>query len=206
MSSLVYPTLPGLMYPVKRTPVWSHPRPQESVSGKESRVRFYVYPRWRWTLAYEFLSDPSTGTSELKQLVGIFNAHAGNWDSFLFSDPDFNSATAEQFGTGDGTTTAFQITAKYQNAGGPGAADVIQNFNGAPQIFKAGVLQTVSTHYTLGPTGIVTFTSAPTAGQALTWTGSFYYRVRFDTETLDVEKFMNQMWSARAVKLISVKL
>lgn len=208
MSSFIYPgpsDLPGIRWNRERTPLWET-NVQESVSGKESRLSYRQYPRLKFTLQYELLRDNIT-PSEAKKLVGIFNALRGRFDTCLFTDPDFNTVTAESFGTGTGTQTAFQIIATYQNAGGPGGAELIQNFNGAPSIYVNGVLKTGGgVDYTLGPTGIVTFNVAPANGLPLTWTGSFYYRVRFMEDELPLSQFMNRWWQSREVELISVKL
>jgi uncharacterized protein (TIGR02217 family) len=203
MSSTVFPTLLGISYPYVRTPRWRTGK-QEALSGKESVISYRQWPLPRWELNYEFLRDDIT-VSDLKAIVGLFNACKGSFDTFLYFDPDFNAATTENFGTGDGTTTQFQLTVTYKNAGGPGAPERVQNLNGAPQIFKAGVLQTVTTNYTIGPTGIVTFVSAPAAAAALTWTGSFFYRCRFNEDEILTSKFMSKWWelplSFRAIAL-----
>lgn len=205
MTSLVFPSLPGLSWNRGRTPVWKS-TVIEALSGKESRIGHALYPRIKFSLAFEYLNDRPGVTSDLKAIAGLFNACRGEFDTFLYNDPDFNSVTAEPFGTGDGTTTAFQLVARYQNSGGPGVAELVQNLNGAPLIYKMGVLQTVSTHYTVGPTGIITFTSAPLGGQALTWTGSFYYRCRFLSGQMDLTQFMTYMWQSKAIDFLSVKL
>jgi uncharacterized protein (TIGR02217 family) len=192
MTNFVWPVLPGLAFPVVRVPQWRNGR-QEAVSGKESTVKYRRYPRIRWELQYELLRDDIT-VSEAKAIAGLFNACGGSYDTFLYTDPDYNTVTLESFGTGDGATTAFQLIATYQNSGGPGAPERVQNLSGAPQIYKAGVLQTLTTHYTIGPTGLVTFVTAPTGGQALTWSGSFYYRCRFEGDELVMTKIMSQWW------------
>lgn len=196
MTSFVYPVLPGITFPYTRAPGWRTGL-QEAVSGKESTIGYRQYPKIRWELQYELLRDNVT-PSELKALVGLFNACHGRFDSFLYTDPDFSSVTTENFGTGNGTQTAFQLIATYQNSGGPGAPERIQNLNGSPSIFKAGVLQTIVTNYTLGATGIVTFVSPPAGAAALTWTGSFYYRCRFDEDELVPLKFMDRWWEMPA--------
>lgn len=207
MSSLVYPgpsLMPGLAWSRRRNYVWST-NVQQAVSGKESRISYQQYPRVRFRLKYELLRD-NVSPSDLRRLVGLFNALRGRFDTCLFVDPDFSSVTSENFGTGTGAQTAFQITATFQNSGGPGAAELIQNFDGAPLIYVNGVLKTGGgVDYTLGANGVITFTAAPANGAALTWTGSFYYRVRFDDDELDVEQFMNRWWQSGEVSLISVK-
>ena len=60
--------------------------------------------------------------------------------------------------------------------------------------------------YTIGATGIVTFVSAPAAAAALTWTGSFYYRCRFDADTMPFKLFMQKLWSTQQMRLKSIKL
>ena len=46
---------------------------------------------------------------------------------------------------------------------------------------------------------------APTAGQVLTWSGSFYWRCRFKQSQIEFEQFMKQLWSARAVEFTTCK-
>ena len=206
MSNLIYPPLPGLTFGNTRTPVFST-SVQTSLTGKESRLANRAYPNWKFELQYELLRD-YIAPSDLKALVGLFMEVQGQYDTFLYTDPSFNSVTAQPFGTGDGTTAAFQLKATYENSGGPGLAEIIQNVNGTPSIYVGGVLQTSGTAYTLGATGIVTFLAGhiPAAAAALTWTGSFYYRVRFDTDAMTVTQFLNNFWENKKVSLQQVKL
>lgn len=203
MSSFVFPVLKGLTYPFTRTPQW-RTGVNESLSGKESRIAYRQYPRIMFSLEYSVLREQAS-TNELKQLVGLFNAVQGSFDTFLYNDPEFNSATLENFGTGNGTTTQFQLVARYQNAGGPGYAERVQNLSSTPSIFDNGVLQTVITHYTIGPTGNITFVTPPITGHALTWTGTFSYRCRFMDDTIEFVKMMSFLWRAE-FQFISVPL
>lgn len=50
----------------------------------------------------------------------------------------------------------------------------------------------------------VTFAAAPTNGSALTWSGSFYYRVRFDKDLLDFDQFMKDLWQLKKCDLVGV--
>lgn len=205
MSSLVYPaTLPGLTYNNLRTPIWRTGR-QEALSGKESRIGYRQYPLYRFELQYEFLRNNVT-PSDLRALTGLFNAVQGQYDTFLYTDPEFHTVTDEPFGTGDGTTQDFQLIAKYQNTSGPGIAEIIQNLNGSPTIKDNGVTKTLTTDYTIGPTGRVHFVTAPALTHALTWSGSFYYRCRFDDDEMSFTQFMAQLWKTGTVVLRTVKL
>lgn len=207
MSSLVYPNnILGLSFNCVRTPVWNTLR-FKAVSQKRSSIQQQLYPVIHFELDYELLRDDLT-VSDLKQLVGLFNAMRGGYDTFLFSDPDFNTfpvSNAQQFGTGDSSTKSFQITATYQNPGGPGYPELIQNFNGAPTILSNGAVVSAA-NYSISGQGIITFNTAPNTGSVLTWYGSFYYRCEFDDDQLDLSKFVNQWWQAKTVKFTSIKL
>lgn len=200
MSSFVFPVLRGITYGTPRRPTWKT-LIHEAVSGKDSSVGLQQYPVYEWEFDFELL-DHSLATSELKKLEGLFNAVNGRYDTFLYTDPRFNTLVDEPFGTRDGTTTAYQIVAKFQNSGGPGAAEIIQNFNGATVIKDNGVTKTGGgVDYTLGPTGIVTWTTGGTAGHTITWSGSFYYRCRFLTDSQDFVEFMHNLYETRKIAI-----
>src|SRR5256885_972617 len=123
MSSLVYPAnLPGLTFGNTRSPVFNTGI-QRALTGKESRIAYQLYPLFTFELQYELLRDYTT-PSDLKALVGLFMACYGKFDTFLFSDPAFNTVAAMQFAVADGTTTTYQITATYKNSGGPGNTEI----------------------------------------------------------------------------------
>src|ERR1700748_3901198 len=109
MSGYVYPTLPGLTFDVIRTPMFDTGE-QKAMSKKRSVIAYMQYPLIHFELTYSLLRD-DVAISELKQLVGLFMAMQGKFDTFLFLDPDFNSVINQQFAIGDGVTKSFQITA-----------------------------------------------------------------------------------------------
>lgn len=105
------------------------------------------------------------------------------------SDGTFETpiGTPNNFGTGDGTTTAFGLYKTYTSGGVTRTRRIVKPVSGTVSIYKNGVLQTLTTDYTIDhATGIVTFVSAPTNGHALTWTGRFHVPVRFATDFFDV--------------------
>ena len=69
----------------------------------------------------------------------------GQYDSFLFASPADNAVTAENFGMGNGSTVAFQLTRAY-GVGGFTFAEPVQNLNGVPSIYVNGVLQASPLH------------------------------------------------------------
>lgn len=197
MSNAVLPSMPGLGWSVIKTPNWKT-IVQETASGKEVRQSLMTYPLWDFTLTFSVLRG-ANGYTEMTELAGFFNERQGMYDTWLFDDPSDDSVTSQSFGTGDGSTVAFQLIRTMNGFNEP-----IQNVNGSPSIYINGVLQ--SSGYTIGSTGIVTFTAAPAAAAALTWTGAFYFRCRFLQDLAEFDQFAKDVWSLKTLKFRSVKL
>jgi uncharacterized protein (TIGR02217 family) len=199
MSNAVFPDLPGLKWSTTKTPLWKT-RVQQSVSGKELRTALMSFPLWRYSLAYEVLRAEAA-YQELQTLIGFFNARRGSWDDFLYRDPDDNAVTAQQFGVGDGATKDFQLTRPFG-----GFVEPVQNVNGTPSIYKGGLLQATPVDYSLSATGLVSFVAAPANGVALSWTGGYYQRCRFEQDTAEFTQFLKDLWEARRIEFRTVKL
>ncbi len=205
MSNSIYPVLPGVTFDWLRAPRWNT-TVQVALSGKSTAISYQLYPLIHFELNYDILQD-RTAPSDIKALVGFFNSLQAGYDTFLFTDPDFNtfpSVLAQPFGTGDGSNKIFQLTAFYGNPGGEGYPEIVQNLNGTPVLYSNGTV--ISSGYTIGATGIVTFTTAPVVNAALTWSGSFYYRCAFDDDQLDIVKIMSGTWDGKGIKFTEVIL
>lgn len=126
MSDAVFPTLPGVKWNVKRTPIWKT-LSEESVSGKEASVALMTYPLRCYTLSYELLR--AGALAELEQLEGFFNARRGRHDTFLYSDPDDNSVTEQAIGSGNGVSVSFPLV---RTRGG--FTEPVQSVQGFPTI------------------------------------------------------------------------
>jgi hypothetical protein len=134
------------------------------------------------------LNAAATGALVVGQVDVILNATA-------YSPPIFTSSAA------------VRADPAYWPAAGDGFEPVcdINYAASQPQIFVDGVLKAVETDYTISSSGVVTFTVAPAAGAALTWTGNYYWRVRFDMDQAELNNFLYQLWEAKKVTLVSVK-
>lgn len=193
----------GMTFEGGRDPVWNTGY-QESPSGKATAIAYRQYPIYEWTVNFELLRH-DVDVSELKRLYGLFNAMRGRVGTFLYLDKLFCAVEQEVFGAGDGTTKTFQMVATFKNVGGDGAPEIIQNLNGAPKLFDNGGLLD-PTAYSISPTGMVTFGTAPVNGHSLTWTGGFYYRCRFTKDTQSFSEFMSLWWASKGIKFRSVIL
>ena len=194
MSNAIFPVMAGLKFDNTKKPIFKT-IVKESVSGLEARVGLMSYPKWEITLMYELLRDFSS--SELKTLGGFFLARRGMLDSFLFNDAQDNAVTDQNFGTGDGTTVAFQLKRTWG-----GFDEPVQNVNTVTNIKKAGATVTLGSGYTISSTGLITFATAPANGNALTWTGSFYYRCRFMQDETEFNQMMQNLWELKKLAFI----
>jgi len=183
---------------------------QESISGQEQRVRVWAKCRARYDIAYSVLhSDDPVGNYQA--ILALFYAHNGRLRPFRFKDWGDYQAADTNFGTGDGADTTFQLGKTYDPSlillNTPGTFTYTREIYllaTTPVIKVNNVTQTVTTDYTIGATGLVTFTSPPTNGHALTWTGEFDIPVRFDVDYLPVNLNVNSIAEIGSIPLREV--
>lgn len=199
MSNVVLTALPGLTWDVKMRPSFAT-NVQTALSGKEIRLAFMQYPLWQYELTYNVLREV-VSLAELQYLVGFFLQRQGKLDNWLFDNPRDRSVADYQFALCDGVTTQFQLTRTYG-----GFVEPVQSVNVITNLKSNGSTITNPADYTISTTGLVTLTAAGTNGHALTWTGTYYTRVRFTEDMLEFNNFMYQLWELRKMAFQSVKL
>jgi uncharacterized protein (TIGR02217 family) len=201
MALPVFPTLPGLMFPMKRKSVWSTVK-QDALSGKRTRYPLWTYPLYQWEISFDFLRT-AAAFLEWQTLEGFIKSVQGAAQLFAYLDPNDSVATAQGFGAGDGVTTSFQLVRALGGFAEPVFLPVLSG-GLVTQITVAG---TPTTAYTVSPYGVVTFTSAPANGAALAWTGTFYFGCRFDDDATDFSNFMSGLFELKSpLKFSSEKL
>lgn len=140
--------------------------------------------------------DARTGVrsaADAATLLAFFHARAGRAQGFRLRDwTDYSSATdnisapsfADQaLGTGDGATVAFQLVKKYGSGGVAHSRPIKKPVENSVLIGVSGT--PLPSGWSLDPTtGVVTFATAPAAGQTLTAGFLFDVPVRFDTDYL----------------------
>jgi uncharacterized protein (TIGR02217 family) len=125
---------------------------------------------------------------ELYEVLELYYVAMGRLKGFRLLDwSDYRSAGPhqapafddQQFGTGDGVGTVFQLRKLYARGSHQFWRDIAKPF-GTILIGVNGVL-VADTEYMIDmATGIVTFDAPPTDTHALTWGGQFHVPVRFD--------------------------
>src|SRR5579885_791888 len=103
-----FPTLPGIAFPVTRTTRWASLR-QKAISGRETFQPLWQYPVRDYEVSFALLRADAA-RQEYQLLLGFWNAvMATPGGLFRWNDPEDNAVANEPTGTGDGTTTAFQL-------------------------------------------------------------------------------------------------
>jgi uncharacterized protein (TIGR02217 family) len=195
MAPPVFPTMLGLAFPVVKRDLWSTLK-QDAISGKGTRVQLWTFPRYQWELTFSMLRGANSYT-ELQSLLGFINSVGGAAQCFYYSDPSDGTATNQNFGTGDGTTTTFQLARTLG-----GFSEPVQS----PAVSSVAVNGTTTSAFSLGTAGLVTFSTAPAVSAVLTWTGTYNWLCRFDDDAAEFSEFMMNVWEVKKLSFTSVKL
>lgn len=200
MSNYVFPSFQGWSWEKTITPVWNT-QTYESESGRETRIQKWKYPRYKISLTYNFLTDNTSkwqlDKGDIERLQGFFNAVGGSFDDFLYFDDTENSVENQTFGLGNGQQTVFQLVRNH-----PYWAEPVNGIVEIPQIFIDGVL---TTEVSVDPYGVVAFDSPPPADSVLTWTGNYYFRVRFDNDEIELTRTWDGLWESIEISMKTVK-
>ena len=221
-----YPrNLPGLAYSKIRRPK-HNVSVQTHQSGGEVRMSYWSEPLWEWDLTYEVLRDGfryGRNFDELKQIEGLFLASTGSLTGFQSHDDDDNRVTRNFVGQSDGSTTTFTLSryrstyaGAWTNGTEPfgvetvGVLDLTQPFNLYFNTLPGIIDPNDPTYgYTLN-TSVpknqqLVFTNPPPHGHTIVADFSYFFYVRFQTDALDLEKFMHQLWALKKVTLASLR-
>ena len=237
MSNVVYPSnFRGLAFTVTKTAKFNT-IVSTSPAFVESRVVQSQNPNWSWTLRYDVLGNNSRSIAygesyaDLQRLQGFYLARQGRFDSFLFDDPDDDFVGPAMLSAGvpnlqaqlqvvtDGT---MYYSPLQRNMGGQFYEDVT-DINGGVIVFDNSVLKVNGVDYNIFGPGLA-FPGYSSAGMYLKWvsppTGPvtaqflFFFRVRFDSDTQDFEKFVQSLFTiggseaqdSNSIKLVSARI
>lgn len=130
--------------------------------------------------------------------------------------PPAGAMTHQAIGTGDGLEVDFQLIKTYSS--GPTTEDFVRQIKkpaddspgassstAAVRMFVDGVEQTIGVDYTVNSlTGVVTFTSAPGSGLAITADYFFDVPVRFDIDQMDVSLDTFDIESWDGIRIVEI--
>jgi len=160
-------------------------------SGFEERNQRWADSRRRYDAGYGV-----RGVDDLYTVIAFFEERRGRLHGFRWKDwSDFKScapletisATDQQIGAGDGAQTQFQLLKRYGSAFAPWTREIKKPVAGSVQIALDGAEQSEGADFTVDNiTGVVSFTTAPDGGVAITAGFAFDVPARFDTDQLAV--------------------
>lgn len=160
----------------------------ETYGGNEYRNAAWSQARGEWQAKGEALRSLQSGSSEYYvPLRNLFRVCRGQLNGFRFKDwfdyKDDGAGVLGTTGLAVGATLAYQMFKNYSVSPATYQQKVLKPVASTIKVYVDGVLQTLTTDYTLDATaGVVTFVSQPTVGKALTWTGEFDIPVRFASD------------------------
>ncbi len=179
------------------------------VSGHEERNSPWAGSRRRFNAGYGVKS-----IDDIEDVIAFFEARHGRLYGFRFRDPfDYKScrvaetpgAEDQLLGTGDGAATDFQLVKRYASGGASYARDIKKPVAGSVLAALDGVVKTVGVDFTVDDaTGLVSFTSPPGAGVAVTAGFLFDTPVRFDTDELRINLAAFKAGDIPSIPLIEV--
>jgi uncharacterized protein (TIGR02217 family) len=169
------------------------------VSGREERNQRWAQSRRRYNAGYGIKSR-----ADMQAVLAFFEERRGRFHAFLWRDGlDWSSNGPQPLGTGDGTTTQFQLVKRYGAAFDPYDRPITKPTAETVEVFVDG--SPTSAFEVDELTGIVTFDSAPGVGAVLTASFAFDVPVRFDIDRLDIELTGFDAADAPALPLIEVR-
>ena len=157
-------------------------------SGFEERNGVWANSRRRYDVGYGVKS-----LDDIHAVVAFFEARSGRLYGFRFKDfADFKSCAPgasvspldQPIAAGDGTTASFPLVKTYSSGPAAWTRIIKKPVAGSVRLAVAGVEQTAFTVDTTS--GLVTFTTAPPTGAAITAGFEFDVPVRFDTDALAI--------------------
>jgi uncharacterized protein (TIGR02217 family) len=150
---------------------------------------------------------------DLSTVIAFFEARRGQLYGFRFKDfTDFQSCAPmaapspldQAIGTGDGATTVFPLTKTYASGAGSWTRGIAKPVDGSVRVALGGAETTAFTCD--ATTGLVTFTTAPASGVAITAGYAFDTPVRFDTDSLSVNLANFAAGEMASIPLVEVLL
>lgn len=181
------------------------------VNGFEERNSPWAHARRRYDAGAGMRS-----LDDLAALIAFFEARRGQLHGFRWKDwADYKtclpsqpiSATDQVIGTGDGVTTAFQLSKTYASGGSTYTRVLRKPVAGSVIVAVAGVEQTLPAGFTVAhTTGIVTLNLPPALGAVVTAGCEFDVPVRFDTDRIIASIASFQAGDIPAVPVIEVRI
>jgi uncharacterized protein (TIGR02217 family) len=180
-------------------------------SGHEERNQQWADSRRRYDAGYGIKT-----ADELHAVLAFFEERRGRAYGFRWKDwSDYKSCppleatapTDQPIGTGDGATTGYQLIKAYGDTYLPWSRTITKPVSGTVRIAVDAVEQTEGADFAVdATTGLVTFSSAPGNGLAVTAGYEFDVPARFDTDRLNVDLAGVRYGEIHAIPVVEIRV
>ena len=180
-------------------------------SGYEERNSPWADSRRRYNVGYGIRS-----LDDIHMVIAFFEARRGRLHAFRLKDfSDWKSGAPGGFvtpvdqpvGTGDGSTAQFQLAKTYLSGAQSYVRQIAKPVAGTVRMGLDSVEQNEGPDFGVdSTTGLVTFTTPPGAGVAITAGFEFDVPVRFDEDRLDINLASFSAGQVPNISLIEVRL
>jgi hypothetical protein len=221
-----YPAYRGLAFTIMKAPEFDT-LIKATPTQIETRLAQNANPVWHWVLTYNYLKDRPDDLpagfdySDFRTLLGFILKHQGQFDDFLFLDPDDYFVGPAMLGANPNLDAQLMLVQDYtsgtwyspvqRSVGGLYWEDIAE-LKTDVVVYANGVLQTEGIDYSLRAPGFsyelygeIYNPVVSHVGYYLEWASEpaepitaqfeFYWRVRFETDQQDLDKFMNGLWA-----------
>jgi len=173
---------------------------------------------WSQALRRFQVRRPPERPADFSPVLAFFLARGGrargfrvkDWLDFTSRDDPTETVTPidQAIGTGDGATLAFQLTKTYAaSAGLAYQATIAKPVAGTVRVAVDGAEKTEGADWTVDTTtGVVTFTTAPANGAAITAGFEYDVPARFDTDALEIERGLGPIVTWPELGIVEIRL
>jgi TIGR02217 family protein len=177
-------------------------------SGFEERNGVWMNSRRRYDVGYGVKT-----LDDIHAVIAFFEARAGRLYGFRFKDfADFKSCAPQTaitprdqtLGNGDGVTKNFALKKTYASGPTSWTRTIVKPVAGSVRVAVGGVETSAFNLDTT--TGVVTLTSAPASGAAITAGFEFDVPVRFDTDALAINLAGFRTGEIPSIPLVEIRV
>jgi uncharacterized protein (TIGR02217 family) len=182
-------------------------------SGREQRNSIWVYPKAKFDISNSLrlpdLSNLNVSGATTAYRINLLRdwivAMQGQLVGFRFKDwTDYMDEGRGTFtALPNSTTTVFQMAKSYTI----GSQTVLRLIAKPLATGIAVFVNGGAASYTYDPTtGLVTFSTAPSTGQVITWTGQFDTPVRFGADVLEYGLIADGLYEVQSIPLMEIRI
>lgn len=162
----------------------------ESASGRYRSLSNQLYPKWRISVMIQPLTD-----EEARALMGFVSARKGGYEPFLWKDAeDYHE---QGVALAKISNTIYQAVAKFGTYVEP--VEYIENV----EVYVNGTKQNANAYSVSN--GYITFASAPASGATVTANYDYYWKVRFDDDSMGIDHIFDNINRSQRFKLVTAR-